>query len=101
MLAGAEGRTAELTVEHRPDDVAHLRLPRKSEYWGFIDAKPRHGDVLAFLASGVGYADLDRLTVAMVDEMFQRFQSARAIVFDMRGYPTGPTGAAIAGRLMS
>jgi len=46
---------------------------------------------------GIGYADLDRLPVAM-DEMFQKFKDAPAIIFDMRGYPQG-TAWSIAPRL--
>jgi C-terminal processing protease CtpA/Prc len=50
------------------------------------------------LPVNIGYADLDRLTLSTVDEMFERFKDTKAIVFDMRGYPSG-TAWAIAPRL--
>jgi hypothetical protein len=58
----------------------------------------RPGDAVRFLTSTIGYADLARLTVPEVDEMFERFKHTKAIVFDMRGYPKG-TAWAIAPRL--
>jgi C-terminal processing protease CtpA/Prc len=50
------------------------------------------------LPGGIGYVDLDRLGFDMVDSMFRRLRHARAIIFDMRGYPNG-TVWAIAPRL--
>ena len=58
----------------------------------------RTGQVLAILPGNVGYADLDRLPLDRVDEMFEKFRDTKAIVFDMRGYPKS-TGADIAKRL--
>jgi hypothetical protein len=46
----------------------------------------------------VGYADLERLTIAQVDPMLEKFKNTRAIIFDMRGYPQG-TAWALAPRL--
>ena len=36
------------------------------------------------LPGKIGYADLDRLPAAGVDDMFDRFKDTRAIIFDMR-----------------
>jgi hypothetical protein len=58
----------------------------------------RSGEILNLLPGNIGYADLDRLPVAMVDQMFEMFKDTKAIVFDMRGYPNG-TAWAIAPRL--
>jgi Peptidase family S41 len=41
------------------------------------------------LPGNVGYADLQRLTIAEVDATLKRFAPTRAIVFDLRGYPKG------------
>ena len=59
---------------------------------------PRTGPIFRLLPGNVGYADLARLPVAMVDSMFETFRNARAIVFDDRGYPQG-TAWSIAPRL--
>jgi hypothetical protein len=58
----------------------------------------RTGDVLRVLPGNIGYADLDRLSVAQVDEMFEKFKDCPAIIFDDRGYPQG-TAWQIAPRL--
>jgi hypothetical protein len=58
----------------------------------------RSGDIIRMLPGNIGYADLDRLPVSMVDSMFEAFKSTRAIIFDMRGYPLG-TAWGIASRL--
>jgi C-terminal processing protease CtpA/Prc len=54
--------------------------------------------MLRMLPGNVGYADLDRLPIALVDSMFELFRNTRAIIFDMRGYPQG-TAWPIAPRL--
>src|SRR6185503_3860175 len=36
-----------------------------------------------------GYGDLGRLEVGDVDKMFETIKDAPAVIFDMRGYPTG------------
>ncbi|MEJ2117647.1 MAG: S41 family peptidase [Alphaproteobacteria bacterium] len=99
LLCGAEGSEVRMTV--RGTDGAerevHLRrtLPAASQI-----AEPRSGDVLRWLPGNIGYADLDRLQRSEVDGMFNMFAAAKAIVFDMRGYPAG-TAWAIAPRLAS
>jgi hypothetical protein len=47
----------------------------------------RQGEVIRILPGNVGYADLERLSDAMVDSMFALFEDTDAIIFDMRGYP--------------
>ena len=44
---------------------------------------------MKLLPGNIGYADLDRLTEAMIDEMFEKFKDTQGIIFDMRGYPNG------------
>ena len=58
----------------------------------------RSGPVWTMLADGVGYVDLERLPPEKVETMFRDLAQARAIVFDLRGYPRG-TGWLIAPRL--
>src|SRR5262249_31141284 len=58
----------------------------------------RKAPVFKVLAGNVGYADLERLTIAEVDPMLERLKDTRAIVFDLRGYPLG-TAWSLAPRL--
>lgn len=97
LLAGADGSTAILTVRDRMDRVREVRTVRKRQYLSGMRAQ-RNGEILKLLPGNIGYADLDRLPVAMVDQMFEMFKDTKAIVFDMRGYPNG-TAWAIAPRL--
>ena len=39
------------------------------------------------LSGNIGYADLGRLPANQVNSMFKWLKDARAIIFDMRGYP--------------
>ncbi len=94
-LDGPPGTTAELTVSDAAGRIRTLRLPRRSQ-----TRRPpwRSGPIWTLLAGGIGYVDLERLTPQKVEEMFHSLRSARAIVFDLRGYPQG-TGWLIAPRL--
>ena len=85
-LTDARGRRKEAVLERRHEDVNTLYH------------RERAGDVIRVLPGNVGYVDLDRLTLDMVDSMFERVSATRSVIFDMRGYPTG-TIWAIAPRL--
>jgi len=85
-LTDARGRRREAVLERRHEDVNTLYH------------RERTGDVIRMLPGNVGYVDLDRLTLDMLDSMFQRLGRTRSIIFDMRGYPRG-TIWAIAPRL--
>jgi C-terminal processing protease CtpA/Prc len=82
-VSGADGKTRDVVVARGKS---------------FPVVTARTGPVYRLLDGGIGYADLDRLEVKDVDAMFAAFQSAPAIVFDMRGYPH-ETAWAIAPRL--
>ncbi|MCS7315668.1 MAG: S41 family peptidase [Bryobacterales bacterium] len=94
-LDGPPGSSAQLTVRDPTGRVRVARLPRRNQApripW-------RDGPVWTLLAGQIGYVDLERLTPQKVDEMFQSLASARALIFDLRGYPQG-TGWLIAARL--
>jgi len=97
FLQGPEGSVATLTVRDGANRLREVRLPRR-----VADAPTcggcRMGEMLTWLPDSIGYADLDRLPVTMVDSMFELFRRARGIIFDMRGYPLG-TAWSIAPRL--
>jgi C-terminal processing protease CtpA/Prc len=96
-LNGADSSIATLTIRDRRNRVKEVKLLRTSAYMANLQGE-RSGDMLKLLPGNIGYADLDRLPVAMVDSMFERFKNTKAIVFDMRGYPLG-TAWAISPRL--
>jgi len=97
FLQGPEGSVVALTVRDGANRVREVRLPRRGA--GAPTCRGcRMGDMLRWLPDSIGYADLDRLPVTMVDSMFELFRHARGIIFDMRGYPLG-TAWSIAPRL--
>jgi C-terminal processing protease CtpA/Prc len=58
----------------------------------------RTGDAFRLINPKIGYVDLEKITNAQVDAMFDLFKDTQAIVMDMRGYPQG-TAWSIAPRL--
>ncbi|HXX23251.1 MAG TPA: S41 family peptidase [Terriglobia bacterium] len=98
LLNGAEGSALSLTIRDRNNQTKELKASRKKVYEEKAGGE-RTGDVFRVLPGDFGYADLDRLNVSEVDQMFEKFKATRGIVFDMRGYPAGNTGFVIASRL--
>lgn len=96
-LRGAEGSTARLRVRGADGRLRAVDVPRAARFRASFSAE-RDGPILELLPGNIGYADLDRLPGHMVDSMFTLFRNARAIIFDMRGYPRG-TAWQIAPRL--
>ena len=96
LLAGVDGSQVALQVRKPDGAVRTASLPRKREYR--TGERGLGGEIIRILPENIGYADLNRLTVPMVDAMFEKFRDMRAIIFDMRGYPNG-TAWAIAPRL--
>ena len=97
LVRGSKDSTATFTIRDLHDQVRELKVARKVEYMPKTQGD-RTGDVLRVLPGNIGYADLDHLTVAQVDEMFEKFKDCPAIIFDDRGYPQG-TAWQIAPRL--
>lgn len=94
LLRGPADKPARLLVRGGDGRDKELHIERKAE----IAVSWRDGEMLRWLPGNIGYADLERLQLADVDAMFEKFAAAKAIIFDMRGYPNG-TGWAIAPRL--
>jgi hypothetical protein len=100
---GPDGTTAAVRVRTRDGSEKEFPIHRLQDGGGpfYMVARPapsRPGDPVRFLNPKIGYADLELLKWDEVDGMFERFKNTDAIVFDMRGYPNGTTGA-IAGHL--
>ena len=87
LLNGRDGSTLKLTVRKGDNKSHEARLTRKA---GYISSPPRRkGDVFKILEGNIGYCDLERLMRNDVDTMLERLKDARAIIFDLRGYPQG------------
>jgi C-terminal processing protease CtpA/Prc len=97
LLRGPLGAPATLEIQDAEGRIKTVSLPRERGAAAGLRWF-RSGPAYRLLADHVGYIDLEKLTIAMVDSAFDALAGARAIVFDARGYPQG-TGMAIARRL--
>lgn len=97
ILNGPESSPAVLTIAGADEQPREVKLLRSTRYCDAL-SRQRTGDVVKILRGNIGYADLDRLSPADVDAMFDKLRNTRTIIFDMRGEPHGTAGA-IAGRL--
>lgn len=92
-VRGPRDSVAELGVRGADGAVRTVKVPRIRN-----SHIVRKGEIWRVLDGNIGYVDLTRLTVEQVDAMFNALNGTDAIVFDMRGYPSG-TGWSIAPRL--
>lgn len=97
LLNGPEGSTAGLTILDSAGASTHVKLKRSASYLPSL-AIERTGDVVKTLSGGIAYVDLNRLAPDQVDMLFEKFKSAKAIVFDARG-PTRISANSLAARL--
>lgn len=96
FLAGPFGSPVRLDLQSADGTVRQVSANRLNSVSAL---RPyRTGPVYRLLDSRIGYADLERLTNADVNAMFEMFRNTDAIVLDMRGYPQG-TAWSIAPRL--
>ncbi|MCP4153061.1 MAG: hypothetical protein GY757_35340 [bacterium] len=51
----------------------------------------RETPVSYVLPGGIGYVDLDRLTISEIDDSFKKIKNTPALILDMRGYPASGT----------
>src|SRR5262249_11218398 len=95
LLRGDNGTSVRVTIRRGSEPEREVTLSRTT---GVRFNPYRTGEVFRLLSPKIGYVDLERLTNAQVDEMFEKFKDTDAIVMDMRGYPQG-TAWSIAPRL--
>ena len=98
FMNGPVGSEVRLGLQDARGQRKAARLERRREDVNTLYHRERAGEIVRILPGDVGYVDLDRLTLDMLDSMFRRIARTRAVIFDMRGYPTG-TIWAIAPRL--
>jgi C-terminal processing protease CtpA/Prc len=97
LLAGDQDSEVEVQLQ-RPDGAVYkARLVRNASPTWFWTAGERTGDIVRLVSNDIGYVDLDRLKEPDVSGMFDRLRNTRAIIFDMRGYPSGTMLALAAG----
>lgn len=89
FMNGADKSIVTLTIRNQVNQLKEIKLPRKFEDFNTLYNRERTGEITKLLPNNIGYADLDRLTADMIDEMFEKFKDTKAIIFDMRGYPKG------------
>jgi C-terminal processing protease CtpA/Prc len=87
FMNGKDKSVVTLTLRNRAQQVKEVKLVRSFEDFTTLYHRERSGDILKLLPGNIGYADLDRLTIEMIDDMLERFKNTKAIIFDMRGYP--------------
>ncbi len=88
ILNGPEGSTAALTIADADGRTREVSLKRDIAYLTPLSSE-RTGNTVGLMPNNIGYADLTQLHATEVDEMFEKFRDAKAIIFDMRGYPHG------------
>lgn len=98
LMCGSDGAPARLIVRDATGGERALVVPRSPTYYQGGAWKHRAGSVIRMLPGNIGYVDLERLTLGMVDSAFRVLAGTRAIIFDDRGYPLGSAWA-IAPRL--
>jgi C-terminal processing protease CtpA/Prc len=89
FMNGKDKSIVTLTLRDRANKIKEVKLPRNFEDFTTLYHRERSGEIIKLLPGNIGYADLDRLTIGMIDDMLERFKNTKAIIFDMRGYPNG------------
>jgi len=97
LLRGADGDSADLTVQSANGVERVVSLPRKAAYLGNV-WRVEGTEPFRMLPSGFGYMDLRLLMPHQVDTAFDALATTKGLIFDMRGYPNG-TYPALATRL--
>ena len=95
LLRGPSGSVIRVTLQRGNEPEREVSLTRVN---GLRFNPYRTGEVFRLLNPKIGYVDLEKLTNAQVDAMFDQFKDTDAIIMDMRGYPQG-TAWSVAPRL--
>ena len=85
LLIGSQFQEVELAVRYPDSTTAVVNLPR-----GATTAFPPLStrlDEVAELSTGLFYVDLTRLNDRALEQSLPQLESARGIIFDLRGYP--------------
>jgi C-terminal processing protease CtpA/Prc len=97
LLSGPPGSESRVTLKTGDGGEREMSFPRASGNRPLLSPY-RNGEVFRMITATIGYVDLERVTNAEVDRMFDKLKDTQGIVMDMRGYPQG-TAWSIAPRL--
>jgi C-terminal processing protease CtpA/Prc len=97
LLRGSDSIPARIVVRGATGEARAMTLRRSPEFYQGL-VKHRTSSLIRILPGNIGYVDLERLPVQMVDSAFRVLSGTKAIVLDDRGYPLG-TAWSIAPRL--
>ena len=97
LMHGSDTMRARLVVRGTAGGARAMTLRRSPEFYQGL-AKYRTSSLIRILPGNIGYIDLERLPVQMVDSAFRVLSGTKAIILDDRGYPLG-TAWSIAPRL--
>ncbi|WP_242108454.1 S41 family peptidase [Luteimonas aquatica] len=84
LTFGTRGTVRTLSLQRQDGSTVDVALPFEAETW---PDRPRPATI-AELRPGVLYVDLSRLKQAQLADNLERLARARALVFDMRDYPS-------------
>ena len=88
LSTGADGSEAVVTVTGADGRAREVTLTRKVNHLAGRPPAPAP-PTFRMLDGNIGYVDLTRFEPREIDPMFDALGGAKAIVFDMRGYPRG------------
>ena len=73
FMNGPDNSTAVLTLRGGSGQVKEVKVTRSRGYWP-ARFEQRSGEIVKLLPGNIGYADLDRLRISMVDAVFDGLQ---------------------------
>ncbi len=99
VLAGRDTAPARLVVRGADGRERRVAIPRSRGYPPPSFQTFRDGPVVRILPGNIGYVDLERFTLPMVDSTMTALSGTRGIVLDGRGYPGSPAWVRLSQRL--
>jgi C-terminal processing protease CtpA/Prc len=85
-LLGQEGSTLQLKIRKAGNATAEVTLRRNWSAANVFAAQPQ-ADSIKQLAPGIMYLNLDKVSMAGINNMMPQLQQSKAIICDLRGYP--------------
>jgi len=88
IVAGVADSTAELVIR-RGGETLELEIVRRMEERASGSPVETRPERIEELEEGIFYVDLSRAEITEIDERMGEIVAARAVIFDLRGYPNG------------
>ncbi|MCP4157379.1 MAG: hypothetical protein GY757_57240 [bacterium] len=90
FLMGAKNSLCSLEIKNAKGIVKKKKFKRSLK--GMQERSlPRESPVSSILPGGIGYVDLDRITLLEAAATFEKIKNTPALILDMRGYPASGT----------